>query len=214
MSFKLCTWPFLEPGPEWRAGGGVPAAVRGAGCSGHWEEAAPRGIWKCQLRVSSSGRSLATPEGREGGLRAQVPHFLCPPQPQTHLRRQVYRAEPQHCPPPGGRSGPTAGMTSRSCSPSAHLGGPLPLTLRTRRPHPPPQIRLSLPLEQMNFERAPSPKSHRGRLSPTLSSISCWRPEKWPKAQETRLETPGSMAHPFPLTSSCKRCRLRSGCLC
>lgn len=115
-------------------------------------------------------------------LLARGPHFLCPLNTPTG---RFTGAEPRPCPPPGGRSGPKAGMTPRSRSPSTHLGGPLTLLA--------PKY-ASVCLWSKSISKAPPhphPESRRGSLSPTLSCRSCWRPGKWPEAQETRWETPG-----------------------
>lgn len=110
-------------------------AVRDAGCSGHWQEPAPRGIWKRQLGAIGSGRPRGPRRVGRRPARSGAALSLPSAAAGTPTQAGLPGAEPQPRPPAGGRSGPNAGMTSRSCSPSTHLGGAL-----TRRPPNTPQF--------------------------------------------------------------------------
>ena len=177
VSFQLWTEPFLEPFLGWQAGQGVPrCSVRDAQCSWHWEEQAP--TWYLEMptethQLASPGAIREAEEGweNEPACSGCLTFSLFSTQPQTHLLAQVLqRAKPPQVRHPAG---------SREPSPHAH-----PITLQN--PGVPDYLTwlpLSKPLESFSVESSPTSRDT-SSLSPTLTSITRWRPER------CRSETP------------------------
>ena len=173
--------PFLEPCLGWQAGQGVPrCSVRDAQCScWHWEEQAP--TWYPEMpaethQLASPGAIREAEEGwgKEPACSGCLTFSLSSTEPDTPTSSGTTKSKaPARSPSswkPGTQSPCTSHNITKAYSPPTGPG------LSDLTPQ-------SKPLEHISVESSPTSRDP-SSLSPTLPSITRWRPER------CRSETP------------------------
>lgn len=137
----------------------MPGAVREAGGSGHWEEPAPARERNARRESAAAGEP-GRPEKDGEAAACSGASLSLPPQ---HTYRQVYR----------GRAPAMSSPWRQERSEGRH-DTEKPLAFHSSRgppDSPGPQIRLSLPLEQIHFESTPPPPPRKPPRQPLSHSF-------------------------------------------